>query len=156
MRNTGAGGTRTTRQPSGPVTPGGSRRTRYRCGRPSWRRRTPCCGRKLWPCARSCPTTAPCCPDTRPSTGPCEAAPHPHLAELSSALLRLTPCSLPALWPTGRPAGCPRDVIMQINTFIFLRKSEPPPSLAGAGRVLCVCPRHVRDPILPPPPLTRS
>lgn len=76
-RNTGADGTRITRQPSGLATPGGSRRTRYRCGRPSWRRRTPCCGRRWWPCARSCPTTALCCPDTRPSTEPCEAAPTP-------------------------------------------------------------------------------
>uniref|UniRef100_A0A9L0IMU6 D-box binding PAR bZIP transcription factor n=1 Tax=Equus asinus TaxID=9793 RepID=A0A9L0IMU6_EQUAS len=145
-------------QPSGPETPGGSRRTRYLCGRPSWRRRTPCCGRRWWLCARSCPTTVPCCPATRLSTEPCEGAPHPH----GGALLRpaqtcaLTPSSLPALWSTGRPAGCPRDVMMQRNTFIFLRKSEPPPSLAGAGRVLSVCPRHLGDPIFPPPPLTRS
>nr|XP_023399042.1 D site-binding protein isoform X2 [Loxodonta africana] len=90
MRSIGAGGTRTTRRPSGLAMPGGSRRTRSRCGRPSWRRRTPFCGRRWWPCARSCPTTAPCCPATKPSTGPCEAA-APHLAALSFALLRLVP-----------------------------------------------------------------
>lgn len=61
----------------------------------------------------------------------------------------LMPSSLPALWSTGWPAGCPRDMMLQINTFIFLRKSEPPPSPAGAGRVLCVCPLARRGPHLP-------
>lgn len=38
-------------------------------------------------------------------------------------MLRLTPDFLLVPWPVVWPARCPKNVMMQTNTFIFLRKS---------------------------------
>uniref|UniRef100_H2QGS0 D-box binding PAR bZIP transcription factor n=1 Tax=Pan troglodytes TaxID=9598 RepID=H2QGS0_PANTR len=78
-------------------------------------------------------------PITRPQHGACEAAPTPHLAELYLRLLRLTPVPSCPVAPRARPAGCPQDVIMQINTFIILRKMRASPCPCGGARVsVCV------------------
>lgn len=99
--------------------------------------------------ARSCPTTALCCP-CRPNTGATEDLyPREVLLRLAQTCA-LTPSSFPALWPTGRPAGCPRDVMMQINTFYILEKKRASPLPHRDGEVLSV------SPSLPPPPLTQS
>lgn len=72
--------------------------------------------------------------------GPCEAAPTPTWQSPPLPCSDLRPLPSPPCGPRAGQLGAPGTVMMQINTFIFLRKSEPPPSLAGAGRVLCVPP----------------